>query len=80
MPALSGEEAYAHCEISELRLSMTIISWPSADRWRRFAERGAGKLNASEGRTALTLAAEGSKRQRRWLPQVRVRFPNPGVV
>lgn len=39
------------------------------------AEHVAEKLNTLEGRAALEQAAECSKQQRRWLPQVRVRLP-----
>ncbi|MGD0001015.1 MAG: hypothetical protein ABSE21_13030 [Bryobacteraceae bacterium] len=39
------------------------------------AEHVAAKLNTSEGRAVLKLAAGGSKQQRRWLPQVQVPLP-----
>lgn len=44
------------------------------------AEHVAEKLDTVKERAALKLAAEGAMQKRRWLPQVRVRFTNPGVV
>jgi len=49
-------------------LSLTVV-----------AEHVAAKLSTVAGRAALKQAAEGTKQNGRWLPQVRVPLLNPGV-